>query len=189
MTLKRFDAILLALTYIHMMPPSYKDQFWEVRQITTAWNQNMTKIFTPSWVLFLDEPIPPWNNHWTCPGWIFVPRKPRPFDNEYHSICRAKMMIMYAIEIVEGLDMPPQKPWDPNERLGKTVGLLLHLCQSIYSRGFVVILDSGFCILQGDINPLEEKSLCCSCNKKAEVLAKACTWCCNGQENGGKGGW
>ncbi len=56
---------------------------------------------------------------------------------------------MYAIEIVEGKDAPPQRPRDPNERLGKTVGLLLRLCKSIYSRGFVVILDSGFCVLQG----------------------------------------
>jgi hypothetical protein len=27
-------------------------------------------------------------------------------------------MIMYAIEIVEGKDKPPQRPRDPNERLG-----------------------------------------------------------------------
>ena len=60
-------------------------------------------------------------------------------------------MIMYAIEIVEGKDEPPQKPRDPNLRLGKTVALLLRLCKSIYSRGFVVILDSGFCVLQGII--------------------------------------
>jgi hypothetical protein len=59
------------------------------------------------------------------------------------------MMIMYAINFVEGSDMPPQRPRDPNERLGKTVSLLLCLCKSIYSRGFVVILDSGFCVLQG----------------------------------------
>jgi hypothetical protein len=59
---------------------------------------------------------------------------------------------MYVIEIVEGADTPPQKPWDPNERLGKTVALLLlQLCKSIYSRGFVVILDSGFYVLQGII--------------------------------------
>jgi hypothetical protein len=58
-------------------------------------------------------------------------------------------MIMYAIKIVEGSDMPEQRPQDPNKRLGKTVGLLLHLCKSIYLRGFVVILDSVFCVLRG----------------------------------------
>jgi hypothetical protein len=45
--------------------------------------------------------------------------------------------------------MPEQRPQDPNKRLGKTVGLLLHLCKSIYLRGFVVILDSVFCVLRG----------------------------------------
>jgi hypothetical protein len=39
-----------------------------------------------------------------CPGWMFVPRKPHLFGNEYHYICCADTMIMYAIEIVEGAD-------------------------------------------------------------------------------------
>jgi hypothetical protein len=91
-------------------------------------------------------------------GWMFVPRKPHPFGNEYHSICYAEMMIVYAIELVEGSDMLPQRPWDPNERLGKTVGLLLHLCKSIYSRSFVMILDSGFCVLQGIVE-LQKKGV------------------------------
>jgi hypothetical protein len=151
MALKRFEAILIALAYTNETPPLYLDRFWEVRQIITAWNKNMSEIFTPSWVSCLDESMSPWNNRWTCPGWMFVPRKPHPFGNEYHSICCAETMIMYAIEIVEGKDAPPQRPRDPNERLGKTVGLLLRLCKSIYSRGFVVILDSGFCVLQGII--------------------------------------
>jgi hypothetical protein len=150
MTCKRFEAILLALTYTDKTPPAYKDQFWEVRQMITAWNKNMTKIFMPVWVSCLDDTMSLWTNHWTCPRWMFVPRKPHPFGNQYHSICCAETMIMYSIKLVEGLDTPPQRPWDPNERLGKTVSLLLHLCKSIYySKGFVMILDSGFCVLQG----------------------------------------
>jgi hypothetical protein len=58
-------------------------------------------------------------------------------------------MIMYGIEIVVLEDAPPQRPWDSNESLGKRVGLLLCLCMSIYSRGFVMIVCSGFCVLQG----------------------------------------
>jgi hypothetical protein len=148
MACKRFEAILLALTHTDKTPPAYKDRFWEFCQMIMAWNKNMTKIFTLSWVSCLDaESMSPWTNHWTCPGWMFVPRKPHPFGNKYHSICCAEMMIMYAIKLVEGLDTPPQIPGDPNERLGKTVGLLLRLCKSIYLRGFVLILDSDFCVL------------------------------------------
>jgi hypothetical protein len=151
MMLKRFEVILLALTYTNEPPPAFKDKFWEVCQIITSWNTKMAKIFTPSWVLCLDESMSPWNNCWTCPGWMFVPRKPHPFGNENNSICCPETMIMYVIKIVEGSDTPSQRPQDPNKRLGKTVGLLLRLCKPIYSRGFVVILDSGFCVLRGII--------------------------------------
>jgi hypothetical protein len=94
MTFKRFEAILLALTYTNEPPPAYRDKFWEVCQIITAWNTNMAEIFMPSWVSCLDESMSPWNNRWTYPGWMFVPRKPNPFCNKYHSICCAETMIM-----------------------------------------------------------------------------------------------
>ena len=101
MTEKKFDAILLALSYTtNNNAPAYRDRFWEVRQSIVAWNENMAAIFTPSWVSCLGESMSPWSTRWTCPGWMFVPRKPHPFGNEYHSICCAMTMIMYAIEIV-----------------------------------------------------------------------------------------
>jgi hypothetical protein len=86
MAIKRFEAIIIALAYTNETPPLYRDRFWEVRQIITAWNKNMSVIFTPSWVSCLDKPMLPWNNRWTYPGWMFVPRKPHLFGNEYHSI-------------------------------------------------------------------------------------------------------
>lgn len=51
---------------------------------------------------------------------------------------------------MEGKDKPQEKPVDKTDkRGGKTVGLLLRLCQNICSTGKVVILDSGFCVLKG----------------------------------------
>jgi hypothetical protein len=79
---------------------------------------------------------------------MFVPRKPWPFGNEYHTICCAKSGILWALEIVEGKDAPPQVVPEHNDK-GKTVGLLLRLTQLLYATGKVVILDSGFCVLQG----------------------------------------
>jgi Transposase IS4 len=55
---------------------------------------------------------------------------------------------MFAIEMVEGKDAPKELPKDPNEKKGKTAALLLRLCQSLFARGTIVILDSGFCVLQ-----------------------------------------
>ena len=45
------------------------------------WNKNMAELFTPSWVSCLDESMSPWMNKYTCPGWMFVPRKPHPFGS------------------------------------------------------------------------------------------------------------
>ena len=84
---KRFEAILKALAITARQPPAFRDRFWEVREIIEAWNANMTEQFTPSWVSWLDESMSTWTNKYSCPGWMFVPRKPWPFGNEYHTVC------------------------------------------------------------------------------------------------------
>jgi hypothetical protein len=149
---KRFETIILALTFTASPIPSFCDKFYEVRDLINAWNNNMMDVFSPSWVSCLDESMSKWTSRWTCPGFMFVPRKPWPMGNEYHSICCALSGIMYWIELVEGKDRPPElgQP-EHNTSLGKTVGLMLRMCQSIYHSGKLVILDSGFCVLKGII--------------------------------------
>jgi hypothetical protein len=73
-----------------------------------------------------------WISRWTCPGWVFCPQKPHPFGNEYHSICCGDSGIMYQIELVEGKDAPTPNT-QPHSDKGKTVGLLLRLCQGSYT--------------------------------------------------------
>ena len=60
--------------------------------------------FSSGWVNCLDESMSFWTNQWTCPGWMFVPRKPHPMGNEYHSMCCGLSGIMNSIELVEGKD-------------------------------------------------------------------------------------
>jgi hypothetical protein len=36
------------------------------------------------WISCLDESTSTWANKYTCPGYMFVPRKPWPFGTEYH---------------------------------------------------------------------------------------------------------
>jgi len=115
----------------------------------SLWNENMKEVYVPSWVSCLDESMSIWMTKFTCPGWVFCPRKPHPFGNEYHSICDGLSNIMYAIEIVEGRDAPPQIGQREHEDKGPTVGLLMRLCENLYNTGKVVILDSGFCVLEG----------------------------------------
>ena len=144
---RRFEAITVALTLTNEKAPTFNDDFWEVRQMIEQWNNNMSKLFVSSWVTCLDESMSIWNNRWTCPGWVFCPRKPHPFGNEYHTICCGLSGVLFKLEMVEGKQRPKELQKDPPNK--RTIGLLLRLCKDLYHRGKVVILDSGFCVLDG----------------------------------------
>ena len=73
---RRFEAIISALTFTASPVPSFPDKFYEVRDLINAWNDNMKDTFSPSWVSCLDESMSKWTSRWTCPGFMFVPRKP-----------------------------------------------------------------------------------------------------------------
>ena len=148
MSLSRFEAILRNLGYTNVEKPKFVDKFWEVRQMIEQWNVHMREIFSPSWVSCLDESMSIWFSKWTCPGWMFVPRKPHPYGNEYHSIGCGLSGILYQIELVEGKDEPPVYKKEKKHPKGNTTGLLLRLTKSLYGTGKVVVLDSGFCVLQ-----------------------------------------
>jgi len=75
-----------------------------------AWNDNMEEQFEPSWISCLDESMSKWINQYTCPGFVFCPRKPWPFGNEYHTIACGESIILWRVEMVEGKDAPPQHP-------------------------------------------------------------------------------
>jgi hypothetical protein len=151
MSKKRFDDIVQSLRFTHVEPPPYRDKFHQIRQMIAMWNTHMMDVFVASWVSCLDESMSVWTRKWTCPGFMFVPRKPHPMGNEYHSICCGLSGIMYAIELVEGKDHPKERPKADYDDKGKTAGLLLRLCKSLFGTGKVVILDSGFCVLQAII--------------------------------------
>ena len=129
--------------------PAFRDPFWEIRQLVSEWNDNMKEVFSPGWACCLDESMSIWFNKWTCPGWVFCPRKPHPWGNEYHTICCGISGIMFGVEMVEGADRPKELPTPESNAKGNTVDLLLRLCRHIYNNGRVVIFDSGFCVLQG----------------------------------------
>jgi hypothetical protein len=76
MSRRRFLAITSALRFTLLNLPTFRDKFWEVRDMIPAWNKHMAKIFLAAWVICLDESMSIWHNQWTCPGWVFCPRKP-----------------------------------------------------------------------------------------------------------------
>ena len=96
---RRFNQILKALSFTSSCTPSYQDKFWEIRKLIAEWNDHMKEVFIPSWISCLDESMSPWTNKFTCPGFIFCPRKPHPKGNEYHSIACGMSRIMYEIDL------------------------------------------------------------------------------------------
>ena len=149
MSRNRFETILESLRYTDVPTPNYADRFHEVRQLIEMWNANMTDNFLPGWISCLDESMSVWNNKYTCPGFMVVPRKPWPFGNEYHTIACAVSNVLFQVELVEGKDEPRERGQKQFDDLGKTVGLLLRLTKPLWSAGKVVVLDSGFCVLKG----------------------------------------
>ena len=65
-------------------------------------------------------------------------------------VCCSLSGILWQMELVEGKDSPSQIITKFNNE-GKMVGLLLHVLETIFAMGMVVILDSGFCVLRGII--------------------------------------
>ena len=127
MTKHRFDQISKSLAFTTNDPPEYRDKFWKVRQMQDMWNENMKAVFHAGWVVCLDESMCIWTSRWTCPGWMFVPRKPHPWGNEYHTIACGICVIIFFVLLVEGKDRPPEIP---DKYPGKSV---FNLC------GFVLL--------------------------------------------------
>ena len=148
MSQTRFNLITRELRFTNATRPTFTDKFWQVRQLVKAWNDHMAAVFSSSWVICLDESMSIWTSRWTCPGWVFCPRKPHPQGNEYHSACCGKSGIMFVVEMVEGKDRPRELGVREYESdFGKTGGLLLRLLKTYFSTGRYVVLDSGFCVL------------------------------------------
>ena len=96
MSCRCFEKILYNLGYTKEGPPQYRDHFWDVRTMLQMWNKNMETNFLPSWINCIDESMSEWINEHTCPGFMYVPREPWKFGNEYHDTTRADSNIIWA---------------------------------------------------------------------------------------------
>lgn len=117
-----------------------------------ARNKHMATVFAPSWILCLDKSMFILHNMLMCPGWVFCPKKAHPFFNEHHIVCFAKSGILTQIELIEGKDCPNMIEAQNYNNKGKTVRLLLQKSQNLIPCCYDV-LDSGFCVLEGDVEP------------------------------------
>ena len=83
-----FEDIVCALRYTDREVPNpsqFVDRFHPIRQLMETWNKHYAEEYNPMWLNCLDESMNPFFDH-KYPGFMMVPRKPHPFDNEYHMI-------------------------------------------------------------------------------------------------------
>ena len=128
---------------------SFMDRFWWVRWMINEFSDNIVVVFMAGWVCCIGEYMSIWTNRWTCLGWVFCPRRKHPFGNQYHTIYYGLSGILFIMEMVEGNDWRKELPRDSKTK--KTINLLLCLCFMVKSVGNVIILYSGFCVLESII--------------------------------------
>ena len=75
---------------------------------------------------------------------MFVPHKPHPAGNEYHTIADGLYGILFGTEIVEGKYKQKERGKGKYHEYGKTGSLLLRVCTPLFMTGKFVILNSGF---------------------------------------------
>ena len=103
-----WPSITHCLRFMSHTVPSVVNLFLEIRTMVMTRNTNMAAVFATAWVICFDKSVSIWHNIWTCPGWVFCPRKPHPFGNEYHSACCALLGIMFVVDLVCDKDHPKE---------------------------------------------------------------------------------
>ena len=154
-----------------------------------CWNKNMTTNFSPSWINCINESMSKWENEYSCPGFMFVPRKPWPFGNEYHNAGCAESDIIWLLDLREGKDRPTNLGPKEFDDLGKTTGLLLRLTKPVWSTGKVFVLDSGFLCVESHCGVEEQGSFRSITHQETSVLAQIYTRQQHHSAFCGQGGW
>jgi Transposase IS4 len=125
------DDILRYLQLKQNDPPNYVNKLFLIRYLVSAWIDNMHANYTPGWISCLDNSMMVWSNKFTRPGCMFVPRKPHPCGNDWHSICCGVSGVIFAVNLVEGKDRPIRIEPREIEGKGKNCGLLLSLIKQL----------------------------------------------------------
>ena len=66
----------------------------------------MSYVLLAGWLSCIGKSMAIWTSRWTCPGFMFIPRKPHPVSHECHTIAYGLCDIFFGMEIVEGKDKP-----------------------------------------------------------------------------------
>ncbi len=152
--LDRFEDITRHMRLTHQEAPAFLDRFFAIWQLQDCFNNHYEEHYSPSWLSCLDESMSPWTNKY-CPRYMYVPQKPHPFGNEYHTIADGDQgkAIMWRAKVEEGKDKPidgntPRYP-SQFEYYLVTAKLMLEMTKPLFNLGKIVTMDSSFCVTAG----------------------------------------
>ena len=79
---------------------------------------------------------------------MYVPRKPHPMGNEYHTTACCDTKIIFWIELVQGKEFPKEGKHAEvefeKEFGSKVAALVVRMTRPLWGSGCTVIMDSGF---------------------------------------------
>jgi hypothetical protein len=100
----------------------------------------MRASFEASWLVVVDESMVKWTSRRTLPNWVFVPRKPTPAGQEWHTLACALTKIIISMDPVESTSTRR------HDSIGKMAGTVLRLTEDAGLHGCprVLVGDSAF---------------------------------------------
>ena len=84
-----------------------------------------------------------------CTGFMCVGCKLHPSGKELHTISCELTSILFRYFIVEGKDQLKELGQKKYSELGKTVGMMLQMCNTLYGVRKSEVMDIGFCVSRG----------------------------------------
>ena len=123
--------------------PSDDDCLDNVLPLIEAFNRNMRAQYVPSFLVCVDESMVQWTNPSTIPNFVYIPRKPTPMGQEFHTLADGTTKVIFAMEAVLPLGSADRR----YDALGKMNGVVLRLCEAgalFCDQRRILVGDSAF---------------------------------------------
>ena len=124
------------------------DPWWFVKKLIDSFNAHMAKVFSPGWLLIVDESMCAWRGRvgidslHSLPKLSWVPRKPEPMGLELKTTADALSSILLFIEPCMGKEVHPTQEYF--SEFGHTTATTLRITKEWQGSQRVVAGDSWF---------------------------------------------
>lgn len=151
MTLDRWMKLRSAMRFGPDDTPDFESNLWcFVEKMVTDFNEHMAAVFTPGWLLSMDESMSAWRgkqgekNISKIPNMSWVPRKPEPMGAELKTTACALSGMLIFVEICKGKKEHPKQKFFDKKLRPHTTATSLRLVENWFGSNRAVYGDSWF---------------------------------------------